>query len=32
MIARVIAGQHKARLAQRMRFVGGRWEAVTAVE
>ena len=32
MIARVIAGQHKARLAQRMRFAGGRWEAVTTVE
>jgi hypothetical protein len=32
MIARVIKGQHTARLAQRMRFAGGRWEAVTAVE
>lgn len=32
MIARVIEGQHKARLAQRMRFVGGRWEAMTTVE
>ena len=32
MIARVIAGQHKARLAQRMRFINGRWEAVPAVE
>jgi hypothetical protein len=32
MIARVIKGQHTAQLAQRMRFAGGRWEAVTAVE
>lgn len=32
MIARVIKGQHTAQLAQRMRFAGGRWEAMTAVE
>ena len=32
MIARVIRGQHTAQLAQRMRFAGGRWEAVTVVE
>jgi hypothetical protein len=32
MIARVIKGQHGARLAQRLRFVDGRWEALTAVE
>ena len=32
MIARVIKGQHTSQLAQRMRFAGGHWEAMTAVE
>ena len=32
MIARVIKGQHGARLAQRMRFVDGRWEALARIE
>jgi len=32
MIARVVRGQHGAQLAQRLQFVGGRWEAVVAIE
>jgi hypothetical protein len=32
MIDRVIKGQHKAQLAQRLRLVEGKWEAVLAVE
>jgi hypothetical protein len=32
MIDRVIKGQHKALLAQRLRFADGKWEAVLSVE
>lgn len=32
MVARVIKGQHGAKLAQRLRFVDGKWEAVVAIE
>lgn len=32
MIDRVIKGQHTAQLAQRLRFIDGKWEPVTTVE
>jgi hypothetical protein len=32
MITRVIAGQHTAQLAQRLQYIGGRWEALVAID